>query len=215
MKTRAMKRRLRIPIFIFVPMFIFSLFSCGKKVYINEEDLKVIDVYNVHDKLVFQNVATKETDTSIITKKEVYHENYDWLRHDGYQPHYAEVRYKNSRLKYGEDNQDVLIGMGKRKPDEGDGFGVSYLYSQFFFQELDELDLRFYRIKEYDLNTLHTITLESITKTFNKVLIQSRGKHPKHKPKDDFKPQKLYWDKDYGIIKYETYGRDVWERINW
>ena len=36
-----------------------------------------------------------------------------------------------------------------------------------------------------------------------------------YKPKHNFEPQTLCWDKEYGIIKYETFGGEVWERINW
>jgi len=201
---------------IILVMGLFSLFSCAKKVYIDAETLEVIkNVYNEGDVLIFQNIATQETDTSTITKKEVYHNDYDWFRHDGYQPHQAKVWYQNKRLKYGENNQDRIISSEKRKPHDKDGFNVSYLYSAFQFYDLEEIDLRVSRIEEYDLETLHTITLESVPKTFSKVIIQSIGKHPRHKPEDDFKPKTLYWDKDYGIIKYITYSGEVWERINW
>ena len=79
-----------------IAVFMLGLFSCGKKAYIKDEILEVItSVYREGDILIFQNVATKETDTSTITKVEAYHNDYDWLRHDGYQPHQAKVWYKN------------------------------------------------------------------------------------------------------------------------
>lgn len=97
--------------------------------------------------------------------------------------------------------------------------GLLYLicipHSAFQFYDLEEIDLRVSRIEEYDLETSHTVTLESVPKTFNEVIIQSIGRHPRHKPEDDFKPQTLYWDKEYGIVKYITYNGEVWERINW
>lgn len=185
---------------IILVMGLFSFFSCGgKKVYIDAEILEIIkNVYKEGDVLIFQNIATQETDTSTITKIEVYHNDYDWFRHDGYQPHQAKVWYQNKRLKFGENNQDRIMSSEKRKPDKKDGIGMSYLNSSFYME------------KE-DLTSGQTITLQSVTKTFNEVHILN----PSYKSRDDFSPETLYWDKEHGIIKYITYNGEVWERINW
>ncbi|WP_421802541.1 hypothetical protein [Flagellimonas sp.] len=204
-----MRKNLRILTFIFMSM---SLLSCGQeKMYIDEDKLETINIYNIGDELVFQNVETKAIDTSKITSKEIYHEDYDLLRHDGYQPHYAQIKYDNKKLWYGNES---FMSAGKKKPNES-YIGVTYLYSTFYLNPLSDTDKEYFHIDKHDLNTKHKITLTLVDKTFNQVVILSKHKHPKHKPKDDFKPQKLYWDKKYGIIKYETYGGDVWERINW
>lgn len=191
--------------------FFLSLISCGEKVFIDKEDLAAINIYSVGDTLIFQNIITKKLDTNIITKKEIYHPNYDWLRHDGYQPHYASIYYYNKKLKYGEEK---MMSAGKKKPNEN-YIGVTYLYSTFFLCELTDSDVKFYNVEKHDLKTLHTIVLESFPKTFSKVIILSNGKHRKHSSKDDYKPQTLFWDKVHGIIKYRTFSGEVWERINW
>ena len=199
MTTRAMKRRLRIPIFLFVPMFIFSLFSCSKKVHLQDEIIKIIEnTYKKGDILVFQNIITREKDTSFITKNEIYHNDYDWLRHDGYQPHQAKVWYKNKKLRYGLEGDDTILSSSKGKPGDKNYIGISYLRSSFYMEE-------------DDLKKTNTVTLKLVPKTFTKVCTPE----PNFKSKKDFSPKVLYWDKDYGIIKYETYGGDVWERINW
>lgn len=194
-----MKSTIRI---IAVLVIFFSLTSCVKKAYLAEEELATINVYNEGEILIFQNIVTKATDTTRITIKEIYHPDYDWFRHDGYQPQIAKIWYKNKKLKYGVDNQDILIGKEKRKPDDEIGYGISYLYSTFFSNESD--------LK------LNTVTLDSVPKTFNQVYIftKKKGKHFKE-DKHNWKPRTLYWDKEFGIIKYITYDGEVWERINW
>lgn len=186
--------------FICVIFLCFSLFSCGQeKVYIDKEIIKIIEnTYKEGDLLVFQNINTKEKDTSYITKKEIYHNDYDRLRHDGYQPHQAKIWYKNKKLRYGLEGDDIIISSEKRKPGDKDWLGISYLRSSFYMEKKD-------------LKRINTITLKLAPKTFTKVYIPK----PNFKSKKGFSPKKLYWDRDYGIIKYETYGGDVWERINW
>jgi hypothetical protein len=197
--TRAMKAGLKIVTGMF---FSFSLISCAQeKVYLDEDDLAAINIYDIGDELVFKNVGTGETDTSTITAKEIYHEDYDWYRHDGYQPQIAQVRYRNEKLVYDENRESGLIAREKRKTNEELEFTITYLYSLFTSRDKQE--------------ALNKVALNSIDKTFIDVTVFSKKRNPRHKPKDDFKPQTLYWDKEYGIIKYETYGGEVWERINW
>lgn len=196
MKINVLQKGLKV----MVSVFFFSLVSCGQeKVHIDDDIIKIIEsTYKDGDILVFQNTNTKEKDTSFITKKEIYHDNYDWFRHDGYQPHQAKVWYKNKKLRYGLEGDDTIISSEKRKPDDKDWLGISYLRSSFYME------------KE-DLKRTSTITLKLVPKTFTKVYIPK----PNFKSKKGFSPKVLYWDRDYGIIKYETYGGDVWERINW
>ena len=199
MKIKTMRKNLRILTFIFSSI---SLLSCGQeKMYLNEEELADINIYEVGDKLIFKNVETQETDTSRITKKEIYHENYDWFRHDGYQPQIAEIRYTNEKLIYDDNQEGGLIARKKRTPNDKIEFAVTFLYSLFTAKN--------------ELKVLDKLDLNLTGKSLNNVVVYYKEKNKRHKPKDDFKPQKLYWDRDYGIIKYETYGGDVWERINW
>lgn len=199
MRIKTMRKNLRILTFIFSSM---SLLSCGQeKMYLNEEELADISIYEVGDKLIFKNVETRETDTSRITKKEIYHENYDWFWHDGYQPQIAEIRYTNEKLIYDDNQEGGLIARKKRTPNDKIEFAVTFLYSLFTSQN--------------ELKVLDRLDLNLTDKSLNNVVVYYKEKNKRHKPKDDFKPQKLYWDRKYGIIKYQTYGGDVWERINW
>ncbi|PIF01480.1 MAG: hypothetical protein CR994_00900 [Maribacter sp.] len=199
MKIKTMRKNLRILTLIFSSM---SLLSCGQeKMYLNEEELADINIYEVGDKLIFKNAETGETDTSRITKKEIYHENYDWFRHDGYQPQIAEIRYTNEKLIYDDNQEGGLIARKKRTPNDKIEFAVTFLYSLFTAHN--------------ELKVLDRLDLNLTDKSLNNVVVYYKEKNKRHKPKDDFKPQKLYWDSKYGIIKYETYGGDVWERINW
>lgn len=196
MKIKVLQKALKITI----RLFFFSLVSCGhEKVHIDDDIIKIIEnTYKNGDILVFQNTRTKEKDTSFITKKEIYHNNYDWIRHDGYQPHQAKVWYKNKRLSYGLEGDGIIISSEKRKPDDKGYLGISYLRSSFY-------------LEKEDFKKSSAITLKLVPKSFTKVNIPESN----FKSKKGFSPKILYWDRDYGIIKYETYGGDIWERINW
>lgn len=193
-----MKRNLRILTLIFTLM---SLLSCRQKMYLDEVELADINIYEIGDKLIFKNVKTRDTDTSRITEKEIYHEDYDWFRHDGYQPQIAEIRYTNKKLIYDDNQEGGLIAREKRTPNEKIEFAITFLYSLFTIHNEQKV------LDKLDLNLTN--------KSFENIVVYYKEKNKRHKPKDDFKPQKLYWDKKYGIIKYETYGGDVWERVNW
>ena len=79
-------------------------------------------------------------------------------------------------------------------------FAVTFLYSFFTVQN--------------ELKVLNRVDLNLADKSFKNVVVYYKEKDKRHKSKDDFKPQKIYWDIQYGIIKYETYKGEVWERIN-
>lgn len=180
----------------------FSLLSCGQeKMYLSEDELADINIFEVGDKLIFENTETRESDTSRITAKEIYHEDYDWFRHDSYQPQIAEIRYTNKKLIYNINQEGGLIARKKRTPNDKIEFAITFLYSLFTFRN--------------ELEVLDKLDLNLTDKSFEDVIVYYKEKDKRHNAKDDFKPQKIYWDKDYGIIKYETYDGEVWERINW
>ena len=198
-----MKTVFKVLLGILVLLFLafYYTFFYAPKVHFTDGDLTWFYIYDVGDTLIFQNVETKVLDTSIITKREIYNHKYDWLRHDGYRPISAKLWYKNKALIYGTDYQDQIFGREKRKPNDSVSIGVSYLYSNFY---LDSSFIKF-----------DNVTLNTIPKTFNHVYIFKNEIHPRHTQRDDFKPQTLCWDEQYGIIKYETYSGEVWELINW
>ena len=184
---------------------VYYIFFFAINVNFTEKELHWYNIYEVNDTLIFQEINTQKRDTSIITRKHLYHREYDWLRQDHkYHPHYAELWYRNKALKYGVNFEETMISRGKFKPNRDEKelrFGISYLNSDFLYDFSDWIP--------------KTTDLSISKRKFSQTLIFFKEKHKKHRKSQNRNPQTLYWDKEYGIIKYETYGGKVWERINW
>ena len=186
---------------VIVLISLFSLFSCVKKAKFSAEELSWTDVYKENDILIFQEIITKKLDTTIIVERELYHPKYDWFSHNFTIPHTFHLYYKNDIYKKSKGFKPEMIEMYKLKTKEKTYPSIQYL-GQIFW--INQNDLSF-----------NTLQLELTKKRFEKVYVLHNKKHRLHKPIDDYKPQALYWDKEYGIIRYETFGGEIWERINW
>ncbi|MEK6153601.1 hypothetical protein WIW50_10095 [Flavobacteriaceae bacterium 3-367] len=175
--------------------------ACTNTTYFSEDDLAWMDVYNEKDTLIFQEVATLKRDTTIITKKEIYHPGFQPIARDGLIPHSADLWYwnqKHSNLDY---PNARLLEMYKDDDNIPSKPWVTYL--GFSFDVSGEV-LEF-----------NNVSLSLTNKNFSKVYIFESKKHRLHREEQNRNPQILYWDKEYGIIKYEDYDGNVWERINW
>lgn len=173
--------------------------SCVEKTNFTDEDLIWIDIYNEGDILIFQELEFSELDTTLITRKEIYHPGYQPMARENI-PHTARLFYKNK--KYTSPDFDAeMIEMYKNESDEEAKPIISYLGGSFFTED-------------YSLD-FSKMNLNITTKEFNNVYIFSNIKHKRHTKDQDANPQVLYWDKYHGIIKYITYEGKVWERINW
>ncbi|MFT3796496.1 hypothetical protein [Flavobacterium sp.] len=182
---------------------IFSFTSCGlfvKKINFTKEELDFFNVYNTNDVLVFQNLTTKERDTSVIYSKRIYHE-YDWLRHDN-KVHCVNIDYKNSKYKYPgyQEKSESMFGYCIGENDTKYCISFTYLKSNFKIFN--------------DTETKSTETLTVSKKNFNNVY-ELVYKRPKFNGGTDDDPEILCWDKKYGIIKYITFKGEIWERVNW
>jgi len=180
-------------------VIVFSLYSCKKKVFISDEIIQFINKpYKNGDVLIFQNIQTNQKDTTLITNIEVFHQKYDWFRHDGYQPQYASVWYKNKNLRYGYEFDERIISSEKRKPNDETFLAISYLGSSFYMDQID-------------FQNQETITLKLTNRTFKNVFnpkpifLNNKAVSPKH----------VFWDEEFGLIMYIAENGNIWERINW
>lgn len=189
--------------YIIINFFILmSILSCGifdKKVRYSKEELEWFNVYNEKDVLVFQNLITKKKDTSTIVSKRIYTDS-DKFRNVNQE--IMDLRYTNNLFKNSTyyQNSSNMFAEHQPYPNKDYKFACSYLKSIFKFNDNTKI--------------LDKENLALTKKSFNSVyeLIYER---PKFHDGTDDSPEKLYWDKKYGIIKYITFKGEVWERINW
>ncbi|MEK6153607.1 hypothetical protein WIW50_10125 [Flavobacteriaceae bacterium 3-367] len=186
--------------FTFLFLVLVLIISCSQNTEFTVDELSWIDVYKENDVLIFKNLISKELDTLFIVKKEVYHPDYDWFRHSEYIPHTAHLFYENKKYKK-LDHPAELLEIYKRKPDKEARPLIKYLGSTFFTEEFTLV--------------FSEVTLETIQKSFDEVYTFRNAKQKNHRKGQDANPQVLFWDKEYGIIKYVTYEGDIWERVNW
>ena len=162
--------------------------SCRIKTKLNKSDLAQMNVYNEKESLILKSVKG-DFDTSIIVKKEMYYPQYNPIESDGkYLPQFGVVWYKNKKLEYNPDG-DKLIYLIKETPHKV-FLEISYLYSDILVLNLNSGTIEKYKhgkVYEFDI-------------------YDSRSK--------PWQPKKIFWDKDYGVIKYITHNNIVWERIN-
>ncbi|MET1260680.1 hypothetical protein ABV409_15135 [Flagellimonas sp. DF-77] len=172
------------------------MISCAEKVKLTSEELLWIDVYVEGDVLIFQNIDNLKKDTVTIVKKEVYHPKYDWIQNDKYQPQVARIWSKDENNQLSE-----LLEIWKTNPDDKAFPSIKYKNSTFIT-----------RFSDFEMSHIQSIGNKSFESVyvFNKELNRHFNME-KHRNR----PQSLYWDKEYGIIKYVTFNGEIWERINW
>ncbi|MCZ8297398.1 MAG: hypothetical protein O9297_09305 [Flavobacterium sp.] len=178
---------------------ILTFTSCGlfvKKVSFTKEELECFNVYKVNDIIIFQSLKTQQKDTSIIAYKSL---NYQ------YNPIVADKRtqcmnvtYTNNKYSNNKNKTETLIF--DCKDNNQYVLGLTYLKSNFKFDNTSV-------IKELE-------TLSLYSKSFKNVH-ELKCKRMKFHGGTDDDPETLYWDKQYGIIKYITFKGEVWERVNW
>lgn len=190
-----------ITIKITLSILLFSLLSCATKINFIEQELKWFNIYEKGDTLEFKNIKTKKTDTSVVIRKESFH---DWqlFANSKYRTSIAVVQYSNETLPTVDGkNQHYMFSLSKTKPTSILNYSVSYLNSDFLFKE--DIPLQSESL---------FLTQKSFTSVYK---LSYNEKNPFGRKKNDNNPEFLYWDVDYGIIKYITFSGEVWERINW
>lgn len=170
-------------------LILFNLWSCGIKTRFSDHELKWINVYNEGDTLIFKS-TTGELDTSFIIKKEIFYPKYNPVENHGkYLPQWGIVWYKNKNLKYHPDGYR-MITMIKKRPNDETFLNIDYLYSDVLVTDIASNNLdKLKKDKVYEFDTYHENA----------------------KPEQ---PKMIYWNEDYGIIKYITHSNEIWERIN-
>lgn len=192
---------MRVQYLKFTILFCIGLLSaCVDKANFTHIEREWLNVYQKNDTLIFQELNSLQKDTSIITKKEIYHDDYDWFRHDGTVIQIGYIRYKN-KMNIHLNGNAKMIEMYKRKKDKPSFPVIIYLGSSFF---MANSDLKLYKT-----------SLDLVPMQFEEVYIFEKKSRKYITESNSYMPQTLYWDKSYGIIKYVTYGGKVWERINW
>ena len=183
-------------------LFLGSFYSCIEKTNFTEEDLQWIVPYKEGDTLIFQEVNSLNTDTIFIVKKEISYGHYNPISSTKIMNE-AHIWYKNRDIEIssnGQMKETELISMYKNSNNKVAEPFISYLG---YFDYINENKKK---------NTAN-ISLILTDINFEEVYVFSEKNNPTYrKDKDCYI---LYWDKDYGIIKYETYNGEVWERINW
>jgi hypothetical protein len=190
-----MKHKLYTSLLLFI-----ILFSCKDTTYFSKEDLMWVDIYNENDTLIFQETISLKKDTTIITRKEVYHPVFQPIARDFLIPHTANLFYLNKKYSNIDNREYRLIEMYKDKDNVDAKPWINYLGLS--------IDVSNYLL-EYNF-----VNLFLTNNYFNQVYIFTKNKHINHRESQDLEPQTLYWDREYGIIKYETFEGKVWERIN-
>ena len=175
-------------------------YSCLNKTDFSKKDFNWIKVYDENEILVFQETISKKKDTTIIKKKELYHAEYQPIARGNLIPHTFILRYWNKKYADQGIPNAQLIEMYK-DDDNIDAYPwINYLG---FSYGVDEGSME-----------INQVSLSLTENSFSQVLIFERNKNRLHKQDMSTQPKILFWDKKNGIIKYETFGGEIWERIN-
>jgi hypothetical protein len=173
---------------------LWTLISCVQETNFNNEELIWLDPYEKNDILIFQNSNTSKILSIKITDEKLYHKEYNPISSD-LKEQIIRIYYKVNESNY----EGQLLEMYKR-PDEFATPIISFLKSSFFVNR-----------NQLEFNKL---ALNSTDRSFEEVYkfhkeIDNHFSENRHKTL----PQTLYWDKEFGIIKYVTYEGDIWELI--
>lgn len=167
-----------------------------------KDELQYFDVYKVNDTLVFQSLKNNSKDTSVIVYKNL-RRHYNPIV-SAYNEQCMNITYINKRFKYldYQVKNETLVFDCKTNVDAERPF---YLYLTYLRSDF-RIDTA---IENRDL-----VTLTLSHKSFKNVY-QSKYQRLKFHSGTDDDPEILYWDQEYGIIKYITFNGEVWERVNW
>ncbi|MES2486901.1 MAG: hypothetical protein V4581_13275 [Bacteroidota bacterium] len=168
----------------------FSLLSC-KTVRFTKQQLAWFNVYNKKDVLVFQSLRTQQKDTTVILRKQVFFDFDPWL-HPGTLPQVARMKYHNKNLTdtYVKYEDYMFYEFARSKGNNS----LNYLNTIFTLRDT---------IQKRD--TQLSISGKTFTNAYRLTATHGKGSQP----------QVLYWDTQYGILKYVTFDGEMWERINW
>jgi hypothetical protein len=181
---------IRYQLTLSVGIFTAILFSsCAVKTEFTADELRWLNVYNEGDTLIFRS-EDGQFDTSYIIKKEIYYPEYMPVEvHGKYLPHSGTVWYKNKKLTY-HPNGQRLIQIVKKEPHKDTYVLIDYLYGLHSIPDIN--DAKFKQLKESNVYEFDTF-------------------HPRGKPDQ---PKKIYWDENWGIVRYVTHDNMTWQRIN-
>jgi len=173
--------------------------SCLKRPNLTRNELSGFNVYKKNDTIIFQNLISKEKDTTIIVSKKKYH-SYEPMINLKYIYAHAVVQYKNKNIKNSYNPETAtMFGLCKKNNAPINPLYFNYLNSNF---DLDS-----------ETQKQSVILFQSDKKIENAYLLIY------HKPEfsgaNEDSPEILYWDTEYGIVKFITFKGDIWERINW
>ncbi len=181
----------------FIVMTLLSLLigsCCLWKTHFTEQELKWLEPYNEGDTIIFQT-SNGDRDTSWIVQKVIYHANCNPIAsHGTHKYHTGRIFYQNSTKNYKSGGKELL---SIAKYTDRTELSIFYLGNIFL---LNDIDTRF---------SYSQLTNAELLSDGNIYLFT--GKHPLARSNDI---KYLYWNKDYGIIKYITYDEVVWKRIN-
>lgn len=153
--------------------------------------------YEKNDTLIFQNVHSLDLDTTIITDKEVYHPSFQPIARSNI-PHTARIWYYNKQNEYNDVKQ--MLEMYKDDPNEPAFPLIKYLGISIWVEDAE--------LSKFREN------LSITNKEFKNVYIFGLSEYSTGQEKHMHELQTIFWDQEYGLIKYITYNQQTWERIN-
>jgi hypothetical protein len=180
-------------------LIIFNSVSCVKRPNLSREELIGYNIYNKNDTIIFQNLTSKIKDTTIIINKQKYH-SYEPMVNTKYIYHYANIEYKNNSIKNPNSAHTAfMFTLCKTDYSSLNPINFNYLNSYFKLDEKTEKQ---------------TITLFLSNKKIDNAYFLVYDK-PKFSSATEDSPNILYWDMNFGIVKYITFKGEIWERVNW
>ncbi|WP_291138592.1 hypothetical protein [Flavobacterium sp. UBA7663] len=187
--------------FLIIGFFIvnLALTSCLQRPRLTKKELSGFNVYKKNDTIIFQNLFTKDKDTTIITNKKKYR-NYEPMIDMEVIFHHADIEYKNKNIKNPYRPETAyMYSLCKSSYNPVNALEFEYLYSDFYLDNNAETQ---------------SITLFLSDKKIENAYLLIYNK-PQFSGANENSPNILYWDVNYGIVKYITFKGDIWERINW
>lgn len=180
-------------------IIVLTFVSCIKRPNLSREELIGYNIYKKNDTIIFQNLTTKIKDTTIIVNKQKYH-SYEPMVDTKYIYHCANTEYRNNKINNPNyPNTAFMFSLCKTDNNSLNPINFNYLNSYFKLDEKTEKQ---------------TITMFLSDKKIDNAYFLVYNK-PKFSAATEDSPQILYWDMNFGIVKYITFKGDVWERINW
>jgi len=178
----------------FLVLFIITLFSC-RKFEFNQVEKDMIDVYNVGDTLVFKSIKTGLFKRFIISNKSnsIYKGQSGKIRQMNVS--FRDIDDPNITIKGYQD--PILLSIIKRKDKT--------VILLDFYKFLGEYSNNF-----EEINTVDTISYWN-NKYFNYYKLHNETTS---NDKVHYDTEYLYWQKQYGIIKFDLRNGDSFVRTN-